>query len=73
MARIAGITTKKNVRGEITHVTFNVKKHHEAITSLLEQMGVIQKSKFMQEFEKGMTVEEARKSSHKFIKKLWNK
>lgn len=53
MPRIAGVTTEKNAKGEITYVTINVKKHKETIMPFLEQIGVVEKGKFMQEFEKG--------------------
>lgn len=73
MPRIAGVTTEKNAKGEITYVTINVKKHKETIMPFLEQIGVVEKSKFMQEFEKGLSIEEARKLSLKHIDELWKK
>ena len=73
MARIAGVVTEKNAKGEITYVTINVKKHKAAIMPVLEQLGVVEKSKFMQEFEKGLTIAEARKLSLKHIDELWKK
>ena len=39
----------------------------------LEQIGLVEKSKFMQEFEKGLSIEEARKLSLKHIDELWKK
>ncbi len=73
MARIAGVVTEKNAKGEITYVTINVKKHRAAIMPLLEQMGVVEKTAFMKEFEKGLSVEEARKLSLRHIDELWKK
>jgi hypothetical protein len=73
MSRIAGITTKKNVHGKITHVTFNVKKHYQTLTPLLEQLGIQKKSAFMQEFEKGLTIEECRTHTINHIRKIWKK
>ncbi len=58
MPPIAGVVTEKNAKGEITFVTINVKKHRETIMPVLEQMGVVKKSKFMQEFEKGVSVKD---------------
>lgn len=73
MTRIAGVVTEKNAKGEITYVTINVKKHKAVIMPLLQQMGVIEKSDFMQEFEKGLSVKEARKLSLQHIDELWKK
>ena len=73
MARIAGVVTEKNAKGEITYVTINVKKHRAAIMPLLEQMGVVEKTGFMKEIEKGLSVEAARKLSLKHIDELWKK
>ena len=73
MARIAGVVTEKNAKGGITYVTINVKKHRTAIMPLLEQMGVVEKTRFVKEFEKGLSVEEARKLSLKHIDELWKK
>ena len=74
MARIAGIATKKNEKGEITHVTINVKKHRDTITPMLEQLGVIKESSFEEEWALGgMTVEELKNSLHKTVNELWRK
>jgi hypothetical protein len=64
MARIAGVTTKKDTRGTITHVSINAKKHPDAIVKLKE-MGLIEKSPLQKEVEENpanfMTVEEMEK------------
>lgn len=73
MSRVAGIATLENAKGEITHVTIDVKKHREVMTPILYQLGIIEESKFMKDFENGLTIEEARKSSHEFIKELWKR
>ncbi len=74
MARIAGIATKKNQKGEITHVTIDVKKHRDTITPMLEQLGVIKESSFEEEWERGgMTVEELRTSLYKTVDEIWLK
>lgn len=73
MARIAGIATTKNTRGEITHVTFNVKKHQQVIPLLVE-LGVITKTAFEKECENALGVDEARAQSIEFVKSLpWKK
>ncbi len=71
MPRIAGVATHKNTKGEITHLTVDVKKHKDLVAPLLEQLGV--KSKFEQDWERGITLEEFRKNLHKRTKELWKK
>jgi hypothetical protein len=75
MAKIAGIKTLKNTKGEITHVTINVKKHKQIITPVLEELGVIEKSELqkMLESDEWITVEELRESALKHIDELWSK
>jgi hypothetical protein len=73
MARIAGVTTKKDAGGNITHVTINVKKHKQAIP-VLKEMGLMEKTRFEKECEDAITIEEARSHTHEFIRNLpWKK
>ncbi len=72
MAAIAGVTTKKNLQGKLTHVTVDVRKHKQVI-SFFEEMGLIQKTDFQKKCEQGITVEEARIIVHKRLRELWNK
>lgn len=73
MAQIAGIATTKNTRGEITHVTFNLKKHPQVMPFLIE-IGVISKTSFENECENALSVEEARAQTIEFVKFLpWKK
>ncbi len=39
MARIAGITTDKDQKGNITKVTFDFKKHEVKLRPILEELG----------------------------------
>jgi hypothetical protein len=73
MPRIAGITTKKNDMGKITHVTINMQKHRKAIAPLLQQLGVIEKTQFKKDCEGAITPEELRQNLHKKIKEMWQK
>lgn len=76
MAQVAGVVTQTNNLGEITHVTIDVKKHHEIITPVLEQLGVVEKSRLQQMLESGtwLTVEESRQRSIDFVNSLpWEK
>ena len=74
MPRVAGVATHKNTKGEITHVTFNLKKHKNTILPIMEELGVVQKSKFMQEFEKGIPLEEAKRQTLNYVRSLpWKK
>jgi hypothetical protein len=59
MAAITGVTTKKNALGQITHVTVDVRKHKEVIP-MFNEIGLMPKTKFQLECEKGFTVEETR-------------
>lgn len=74
MARIAGVTTQKDTKGNVTHVTINLKKH-KAVLPLLEQMGVIEKSELQKMMDSGtwLTVEEARAHTIKHVREKWNK
>ena len=73
MARIAGIKTQKNTRGEITHITINVKKHQE-IMPMLKELGVVSKTKFEIECEGAVSVDEARARTIEYVKSLpWKK
>ena len=73
MPRIAGVATQKNSKGEITHLTIDVKKHKDIVAPLLEQLGVKTTSKFEKDWERGITLEEFRKNMHKRTKELWKK
>ncbi len=73
MPRIAGITIKKNGKGKITQVTIDVQKHKQAITPVLNQLGVIEKTQFQKEFEEGYTIKEAKAISLKHIEDVWKK
>ena len=73
MARIAGVTTQKDTKGNMTHVTINLKKHKEAIP-VLQQLGLIEKDQFDIDFEEGMTVEEFRRRAIEHVNSLpWPK
>ncbi len=73
MARIAGITTQKNTKGEITHVTINVKKHQE-VMPMLNKPGIVEKTKFQIECEEGISLDELDNRLTKHIENLpWEK
>jgi hypothetical protein len=59
MSAISGITTKKNARGQITHLTVDVRKHKEVIP-MFNEIGLMPKTKFQEKCEKGTPLEEAR-------------
>jgi CTP-dependent riboflavin kinase len=44
MAKIAGVTLKKNSRGAVTHVTFS-RKHHSKLVEDMEDGLAIQKAR----------------------------
>ncbi len=53
MARIAGVNTQKDTKGNITHVTINTKKHPEA-AGKLKELGLMEKTQFEKDYEKAM-------------------
>jgi hypothetical protein len=59
MASIAGVTTKKNAREQITHVTVDVRKHKEVIP-MFNEIGLMPKTKFQEQCEKGTLADVAR-------------
>jgi hypothetical protein len=69
MAAVAGITTKKNTCGQITHVTVDVRKHKEVIP-MFNKMGLVPKTAFQKECEDAISVEEFRTRVHKKLKTL---
>ena len=71
MAAIAGVTTKKNQQGKLTHVTVDVRKHKQVIP-MFEEIGLIQKTDFQKRCEDAITVEELRTRVHKRLKQLWD-
>ncbi len=73
MPRIAGEATQKNTKGEITHITIDVKKHKEFVAPMLAQLSVKEKTKFEKDWKRGISIEEARKRSLQFIDKIWKK
>ena len=73
MAAIAGITTKKNTKGQVTHVTIDVKKHQDKIQALTE-IGVLQKTPFQIECEAGHSIEYAKQHTLNMLRNLpWKK
>jgi hypothetical protein len=72
MARIAGVLTKKDTKGNITHVTINAKKHPDAIGKL-KDMGLIEKSQFEMDAEGAISLEQLRDDLHDHIRKVWKK
>jgi hypothetical protein len=72
MAAISGVTTKKNVKGQLTHVTVDVKKH-AAVIPMFKELGLLPKTTFQKERESGITLEQFRKNMHKRIDDLWSK
>ena len=55
MVRITGVATKK-YQGEITYVTINVQTKKEIITPMLHQLGILDKTKFQEEYQGAISV-----------------
>lgn len=73
MIQSEGVIAETNANGEIIQVTIDVQKHRELAEPALEYLRAEEKSKFMQEFEKGHTIEETRAFLYKHIDELWSK
>ena len=73
MPQVAGVKTKKNLKGEITQDTFNVNKHKETIKPIHNQLGVMPKTKFQLECDKGRPAEEVFDDLLIYVKSLWIK
>ncbi len=58
MARIAGITTDKDPKGNIKKVTFDFKKHESDLRPILEKLGAIEEDEFEKKWKTGKPVEE---------------
>ena len=77
MAALAGVKTIKNLRGEVTHITIDVKKHKDKMGKLTE-MGLVPKTKFMKEWDAAiangaMTPDELGVSLKNYVRELWKK
>jgi hypothetical protein len=72
MAAIAGVTTKKNIKGQLTHVTIDVRKHKQVIP-MFNELGLVPKTDFQKRCEAGVSIEEARQHSLKHIRSIWKK
>jgi hypothetical protein len=74
MARIAGITTDKDPKGNIRKVTFDFKKHEADIRPILEKLGAIEEDEFEKKWKEGTPIEEAHQQVLDHIRsKKWDK
>lgn len=77
MARIAGINTEKDTKGNISKVIFDFKKHGAKLMPILLEMGAIEEDTFEKEWNQavktGYTVEGLRNHMDKFIDDQWKK
>jgi len=74
MARIAGVTTTKNEKGENISITIDLRKRKEAIP-LLTKIGLLEKSDAQKRVEsnKYMSIEDARRHTLAHVKQSWGK
>ena len=78
MTRLAGIATRKNTKGVITHITIDVNKLPDLAEPILEHAGLKEKMTFKEDWDEakrtGFTVEEARASTLAVVQSLpWKK
>ena len=69
MGNMLGIQFEKDTIGRNTHVRIDLKEYGEKITPFLKEIGVIN-DKFEIDWQRGLTVEEAKQEMHKRID-LW--
>lgn len=73
MIDIKGIETQSNLQGEITHITLEVEKYKDILEPILEQLAQAQKTDFDKKWATGIGLEDARKKTHEYIRKMWKK
>lgn len=73
MAKIAGITTTKNAKGEIATITINMKKHGAALLPVLKEMGMIENTQFDRDFENAISIEDFRERLLNHVNTEWKK
>ena len=54
MARIAGISTQKDSKGNILKVTFDLKKHGAEIMPILVKIGAVEEDEFEKQWKEGI-------------------
>ena len=73
MITLDGVDAKINEKGEITHLTLDVKKHKNIVAPLLEQLALSEKEQFEAKWKTGISPEQMKENLHKRIEKLWAK
>lgn len=69
--KTAGIKFDKYANGSIKSVTFNYKKHGEAIEPILKNLGAIEEDEFDKEFKEGLTPDELLNDVKAKMRKWW--
>lgn len=74
MAKIAGVKTTKNAKGESVSITIDLKKRKEAIPVLTE-IGLLEKSDAQKRIENNeyLGIEDAHRRTLTHIKQSWEK
>ena len=66
MENVSGIQFEKDIIGRNTHVRIDFKKYGEKIIPFFEEIGVVN-DKFEIDWQRGLTMEEAKQEMHKRI------
>lgn len=72
MTDITGIAIRKNEEGKVTHITFDVDQHKEFLQPVLENLGIVEKTRFRQDFENSMTADQVQASAYGIIDQLFD-
>ena len=72
MAKTPGIKYTKDAKGNNRYVTFDLKQHGETLRPMLESLGAVERVVFDEDFEKGLTIQEAIEYTTNLIKAARN-
>lgn len=72
MTKVAGVSIQENEEGKVTHLIFEVDKHQAFLQPVLIDLGIVEKTKFREDFDNAMTAEEVWASVYKTIDHLFD-
>ncbi len=72
MTSVAGIEIEKNAKGQDAFIRIDLKKYKKQLQPFLQEVGIIDDA-FEKEWEKSLTLEEAKAKSISKIRKWWKK
>ena len=70
MSNVTGVTIQKDNNGQLTHVSVDLIENPKAL-ALLQEIGLVEKTEFERECEKGMDVHTFRRRAKDEVSKTW--